>query len=194
MLLSHFLSLFFFFKPLCLSVIDMLKAVDFNVYNLMSLGVSIHPWSHQHYQGHRHMHHLPNFLLPLLLSLLFSRLYLTLVTPWSLPGSSLHEISQPRMLEWVAISFSRLSNWSRDWTWLFLYYYFFFFFGLVNKKQKHKISPLSKIQVVNTVLIAKDTMLRVVDFQNLLVLCKWNFVALTITSNFSLAHPRQPPF
>ena len=118
---------FLFFKTLCLSVIDMLKAVDFNVYNLMSLGVSIHPWSHQHYQGHRHMHHLPNFLLPLLLSLLFSRLYLTLVTPWSLPGSSLHEISQPRMLEWVAISFSRLSNWSRDWTWVFLYYYFFFF-------------------------------------------------------------------
>ena len=31
-------------------------------------------------------------------------------------GSSVHEISQARILEWVAISFSRGSSWSRDWT------------------------------------------------------------------------------
>ena len=32
------------------------------------------------------------------------------------PGSSVHGISQARILEWVAISFSRGSSWSRDWT------------------------------------------------------------------------------
>ena len=34
----------------------------------------------------------------------------------SSPGSSVHEISQARTLEWVAISFSRGSSWPRDWT------------------------------------------------------------------------------
>ena len=36
----------------------------------------------------------------------------------SLPGSSLHEIRQARVLEWVAISFSRGSSQSRDQTWV----------------------------------------------------------------------------
>ena len=31
-------------------------------------------------------------------------------------GSSVHGISQARMLEWIAISFSRESFWLRDWT------------------------------------------------------------------------------
>ena len=31
-------------------------------------------------------------------------------------GSSVHRISQARILEWVAISFSRVSSWPRDWT------------------------------------------------------------------------------
>ena len=30
-------------------------------------------------------------------------------------GSSFHGVSQARMLEWVAISFSRRSSWPRDW-------------------------------------------------------------------------------
>ena len=34
----------------------------------------------------------------------------------SLPCSSVHGIFQARILEWVAISFSRRSSWSRDWT------------------------------------------------------------------------------
>ena len=34
----------------------------------------------------------------------------------SLPGSSVHGIFQARVLEWVAISFSRRSSWPRDWT------------------------------------------------------------------------------
>ena len=32
----------------------------------------------------------------------------------SLPGSSVHSISQARVLEWLAISFSRGSSWPRD--------------------------------------------------------------------------------
>ena len=40
----------------------------------------------------------------------------------SLPSSSVHGILQARILEWVAIPFSRVSSWPRDWTlvsWLF---------------------------------------------------------------------------
>ena len=37
-------------------------------------------------------------------------------TPWSLLGSSLHEIFQTGILEWVAISFSRESSQARDQT------------------------------------------------------------------------------
>ena len=41
---------------------------------------------------------------------------LTLCDPmdYSLPGSSLRGILQARVLEWVAISFSRRSSWLRD--------------------------------------------------------------------------------
>ena len=45
---------------------------------------------------------------------------LTLCDPmdYSPPGSSVHGISQARILEWVAISFSRRSSQPRDWTWV----------------------------------------------------------------------------
>jgi len=36
----------------------------------------------------------------------------------SLPGSSVYGILQARILEWVAIPFSRGSSWPRDWTWV----------------------------------------------------------------------------
>ena len=36
----------------------------------------------------------------------------------SLPGSSVHEILQARILEWIAISFYRGSSWPRDQTWV----------------------------------------------------------------------------
>ena len=47
---------------------------------------------------------------------LIIQLCLTLCDPMdsSLPGSSVHEIVQARVLEWVAISFSRGSSWPRD--------------------------------------------------------------------------------
>ena len=36
----------------------------------------------------------------------------------SLPGSDVHGIFQVRILEWVAMPFSRGSSWSRAWTWV----------------------------------------------------------------------------
>ena len=35
-----------------------------------------------------------------------------------LPGSSVHGILQARILEWVAVPFSRGPSWFRDWTWV----------------------------------------------------------------------------
>ena len=45
-----------------------------------------------------------------------SKSYVTPWTEWSPPGSSVHGALQARILEWVAISFSRGSFWTRDWT------------------------------------------------------------------------------
>ena len=50
---------------------------------------------------------------------LVSKSHLTLLRLYELhspSGSSVHGISQARILEWVAISFSRASSWPRDWT------------------------------------------------------------------------------
>ena len=44
------------------------------------------------------------------------RLFATLWMVGSPPGSSVHGILQARILEWVAISFSRGSSWPRDQT------------------------------------------------------------------------------
>ena len=54
----------------------------------------------------------------LLLFCLIPQLYLTLCDPmdYSPPGSSVHGISQSKILEWVAISYSRGSSWFRDGT------------------------------------------------------------------------------
>ena len=47
--------------------------------------------------------------------------WLTLCNPMDcrLPGSSVHGVSQTRTLEWVAVSLSRGSSWSRVWTHVF---------------------------------------------------------------------------
>ena len=55
---------------------------------------------------------------PLLL-LLMSPPHQTWPMDWSPPGSSVHEILQERMLEWVAIPFPRGSSLFRGWTWVF---------------------------------------------------------------------------
>ena len=50
----------------------------------------------------------------------FAQLCPTLCNPMDCnpPGSSLHGILQARVLQWVAISFSRESSQPRDWTWV----------------------------------------------------------------------------
>ena len=45
-----------------------------------------------------------------------SKSYVTPWTEWSPPGSSVHGVLQARILEWAAISFSRGSFWTWDWT------------------------------------------------------------------------------
>ena len=51
---------------------------------------------------------------------LLRRVRLCYTMDCSLPGSSVHGIFQARILEWVAISFSRGSSWPRDQTWVSL--------------------------------------------------------------------------
>ena len=52
--------------------------------------------------------------------LLVTQSCLTLCNPMDhiLPGSSVHGILQARILEWIAIPFSRGSSQPRDWTWV----------------------------------------------------------------------------
>ena len=52
------------------------------------------------------------------IEMLVVQLYLTLcdLMDWGSPGSSVHGILQARILEWVAIPFSRRSSQTRDWT------------------------------------------------------------------------------
>ena len=54
------------------------------------------------------------------LKVLVTQSYLPLCDPMdcSPPGFSVCEILQARILEWVAIPFSRASSWPRDWTWV----------------------------------------------------------------------------
>ena len=45
-----------------------------------------------------------------------SHIWLCNPMDYILPGSSVHGVSQARLLEWVAMPFSRGSSWLRDWT------------------------------------------------------------------------------
>ena len=54
---------------------------------------------------------IPSGLVVVVGSGLVAELYLTLCNPWSSPpGSSVHGILQARILEWIAITFSRGSS------------------------------------------------------------------------------------
>ena len=59
----------------------------------------------------------------------------------SLPGSSAHGILQARVLEWVAIPFSRGSSWWRDQTWVFCAAGGFFTTEPLGKPYRGMISP-----------------------------------------------------
>ena len=58
------------------------------------------------------------FIILIVVKVLVAQSCPTLCDPMdcSPPGSSVHGISQIRILEWLAIPFSRGSSWPRDWT------------------------------------------------------------------------------
>ena len=78
-----------------------------------------HTHTHTHTHIHRHTHtHIYILLSVLIACVLVTQLCPTLCDPMdrSPPGSSVHGILQGRILEWVAIPFSRGSAWQRDQT------------------------------------------------------------------------------
>ena len=66
------------------------------------------------------LHKNPILTCPVRMKVLVSQFYPTLHEPmdYSLPGSSVHGIFLSRMLEWVAIPFSRGSSQPRNWNWV----------------------------------------------------------------------------
>ena len=73
---------------------------------------------------------------------LITQLCPTLCNPvdCGLPGSSVHGIFQARELEWVAISFSGGSFWSRDWTWVSCIWYRCFTTWATREAQSSKVT------------------------------------------------------
>ena len=74
--------------------------------------------SNSQYLSVNEFHQLHNFHIQVYVCVCVLSCVWLFVTPkdCSPPGSSAHGISQARILEWVAISFSRGSFWPRDWT------------------------------------------------------------------------------
>ena len=69
----------------------------------------------------------------------------------SLPASSIHRIFQARVLKWVAISFSRGSSRSRDWTWVSCIAGRFYHLEPPEKAlKKVKVRLLSRVQLFVT--------------------------------------------
>ena len=70
-------------------------------------------------------------------------------TPWgpmdcSLPGSSVYGILQTRILEWIAIFFSRVNFWPRDQIWVSCIAISFFSIGATREAWGSYISAYSK--------------------------------------------------
>ena len=87
----------------------------------------------------------------------------TSVTPWTVdhpPGSSLHGILQARILEWVAIPFSRGSSQPRNWTRVSCLADRFFILWLMGKAQKFLLKLILKaVQILNNLIATKETVL-----------------------------------
>ena len=62
------------------------------------------------------LHVFSNQFLPYWLLCILCVCYLLFPTPWTV--ASVHEILQARILEWIAMPFSRDSSWPRGWTWV----------------------------------------------------------------------------
>ena len=77
---------------------------------------------------------------------------LTLCSP---PGSSVHGILQARILEKLAIPFSRGSSWSRDWTWVF--YIAGGFFTIWSTRETHANTASKQIPTLPSNHIASSS-------------------------------------
>ena len=75
-----------------------------------------------------------------------------------LPGSSVHGILQARILEWVAIPFSRGSSWPRDRIWIFWIVSRFFFIIWIIREAPH-------YTLVLTYLLTRNLYLLIIFFQ-----------------------------
>ena len=84
-----------------------------------------------------------------------TRLCLTLCTPMdcSLSGSSVHGILQARILEWVAIPFTRVSSQPKDQTWVSYITGGFFTISAIRKPlcvSMHKYYKTEKYTIITT--------------------------------------------
>ena len=89
----------------------------YSIFYAPSLFLNTHGYVCTHTHTHTHMY----ILLGVLIACVFvTQLCTILCDPMncSPPGSSVHWILQARILEWVAIPFTRGSSWPRDQTWV----------------------------------------------------------------------------
>ena len=97
----------------------------------------------------------------------------------SLPGSSVHGIFQARILEWVAISFSRGSSWPRDWTRVSCIAGRRFTFWATREAQIPMASYLLCKWILKYVWIRKDVLVCLRSISCLLILCRQCHIAGT---------------
>ena len=153
---SRFLSHIFPWEGLHTLILQPLQNIN-GEYLLSSLVPFFHPLSSDHLPPTSQF--LPVFP-ALKVKVLVAQLWPTLGDRMdcSLPGSSVHGLLQARILEWVAMHFSRGSSWPRDWTWvshivgrwftiwatrevssLSLFYLFFFYFSSSLRKETWEV-------------------------------------------------------
>ena len=91
------------------------------------------------------------------------------------PGSSVLGISQVRILEWVAISFSRRSSQPRDWTWIFCTAgRFFTVWDTKGRRNSPQLSVLQCLFLVHTLSVSRGA-----DFS---ILLEMSFVRITVVA------------
>ena len=93
----------------------------------------------------------------MVLAVLVAQLCLTPCDPMycSLPGSSVHEILQARILKWVAIPFSRGSFWPRDWMGVSCIAGRFFTIWATREAHEHGRNPLPHLLKLNVATLLR---------------------------------------
>ena len=82
-----------------------------------------------------------------------NHVWLSVIMDCSLPGSTVHGISQARVLEWVAIPFSRGSSWLRDPTQVSCMAGRFFTFWATREARSHLANTGKKVPVISGLLL-----------------------------------------